>query len=353
MIAACDVIYVPPAGVVGSIGVMDVRLDASRVDAAMGLNFALIYSGARKVDGNPHRPVSEDELSVAQARVDELAALFFGTVADLRPNLSSEKLRGFQAGVFIGQNAVTAGLADRVASFDEVIAGVTAPQAKDQTMAAAEDKDKDESEYAKARAVLAKIAAGDGDDAARARKALAAMDHGEPDGDEPKDDKAEGDGEPDGDEPKDKDKAVSADASTVALLKSVQTLSAEVQALKSVNAAAAMDQFLAGRPDLAPETVAFLRTKPLAEAKAFAATIKVPAKPTLGDLAAASGTVGATRGEGQETAAVPGASAEATAMDQAMGLAKYKLGVAEKSATAMTFGLVREASAAPAAGGSK
>ena len=55
-----------------------------------------------------------------QVEVDRLYDIFVGHVAQAR-GLESEAIRGLEAGLVFGDAAVTAGLADAVTSFEEVI----------------------------------------------------------------------------------------------------------------------------------------------------------------------------------------------------------------------------------------
>jgi ClpP class serine protease len=120
-ILACsaETIYLPPAGCVGSIGVVDMIGSQARLDQAQGLDIAVITSGERKSDGNPHVPITEGALAAAQAHVDELAELFYGWVAESR-GLDVDAIRGLQAACFTGASAVSAGLADAVVPFHEL-----------------------------------------------------------------------------------------------------------------------------------------------------------------------------------------------------------------------------------------
>ncbi len=110
---AADEIIVPATGCVGSIGVIDTLSSLARQDAAMGVDVALVTSGARKADGNPHAPLSDASLAACQQHVDELAAVFFDWVADRR-GLDLKAISGFEGGIFIGERAIAAGLVDSV-----------------------------------------------------------------------------------------------------------------------------------------------------------------------------------------------------------------------------------------------
>lgn len=118
--SAADKIVTPPSGMVGSIGVIATRVEESP-SAESGRKVHLITSGARKADGHPTVPMSEDELAATQAKIDTLADLFAGAVAERR-GMTLAQVRGLEADVFIGADAVTRGLADSVGNLSSAVA---------------------------------------------------------------------------------------------------------------------------------------------------------------------------------------------------------------------------------------
>jgi ClpP class serine protease len=114
-------IVIPPAGVAGSVGVISTMFDQVAADAKMGLRFVTLTSGARKADGHPHVPISDAAQAAELRRVEKLARQFYKLVAAVRP-LSVKDLEGLEAGIFLGKEAVRAGLADAVMSWGDFIA---------------------------------------------------------------------------------------------------------------------------------------------------------------------------------------------------------------------------------------
>ena len=108
--------YVTQTGAVGSIGVVALHADQSGADEKAGVRYDYITAGDRKADANPHAPLSDEARATLQAEVDRLYGLFTGMVARCR-NLPVDAVRGQEAAVFFGANAVTAGLADQVGTF--------------------------------------------------------------------------------------------------------------------------------------------------------------------------------------------------------------------------------------------
>lgn len=117
---AAEKIFLPRAGGVGSIGVVAVHLDQSGFDEKAGLQYTPIFAGARKIDGWPHSPLSAEAQERMQARVDTVYGIFTGTVAKYR-GLPESTVINTEADCFDGMDAVKVGLADGIASFDEVI----------------------------------------------------------------------------------------------------------------------------------------------------------------------------------------------------------------------------------------
>ncbi len=113
-------IVLPPSGMVGSIGVISFMVDQVEADKKQGLNWITITSGARKDDGHPHTTISQEAIDAEAERVADMAQQFFGLV---------KRARGFdpqslEAGLFLGKKAVTAGVADAVMGWDELLVDV-------------------------------------------------------------------------------------------------------------------------------------------------------------------------------------------------------------------------------------
>lgn len=101
----------------GSIGVVTAHVDYSQKLAEQGVGVTYIYAGDHKVDGNPYEPLPDTVKADLQAEIDGIYQLFTGHVAKAR-GLSQQQVIDTQARVFIGEHAVSAGLADRVGTLD-------------------------------------------------------------------------------------------------------------------------------------------------------------------------------------------------------------------------------------------
>lgn len=139
-----DTIALPDTGTVGSIGVIGCVDDYTEAMAKEGVRVTVLTSGARKADGNPMVETTPEAIATLQATVDTLASAFFALVAERRP-LSADAVRGLEAGVFLGQAAVDAGLADEVVAYTDLLARLSA---EGRPMSEAEDPTKDDAEQA-------------------------------------------------------------------------------------------------------------------------------------------------------------------------------------------------------------
>jgi signal peptide peptidase SppA len=117
-------LFVTRTGGIGSIGVIAVHMDQSGWDEKMGRKYTAVYAGARKNDFSTHQPLSDDARANLQGEVDRLYEMFVASVARNR-GLVPALIRKTDAGLFWGEGAIKAGLADQVGSFDDALAAVT------------------------------------------------------------------------------------------------------------------------------------------------------------------------------------------------------------------------------------
>jgi HK97 family phage major capsid protein len=121
--AAADEIVITPSGCIGDIGVMTVRPDTSAADAKAGIKRTLIKAGKHKGEGAPFAPMEQDELDARQAMVEQMYAMFTGDVAKGRRDSVANIQAGYGEGrSVLARDAVAAGLADRIATFQQVVA---------------------------------------------------------------------------------------------------------------------------------------------------------------------------------------------------------------------------------------
>jgi ClpP class serine protease len=115
-------IVVTPSGLIGAIGVYSMHEDHSQELADSGIKVSLIAAGKYKFEDNPFIPLTDEARAAIQERVDAYYALFTRDVAKGR-GVSIDAVRnGFGEGrVVDAKQAVALGMADRIATLDEVI----------------------------------------------------------------------------------------------------------------------------------------------------------------------------------------------------------------------------------------
>jgi signal peptide peptidase SppA len=121
--SAADRVVLPRTAHVGSVGVVAAHVDQSGWDKEMGLAYSYIFAGEKKIDGNPHQPLSDRARADIQASVNSAMDIFVATVA-LGRGMSEEAVRATQAGIFNGAAAIESGFADSVMSFRETVAAL-------------------------------------------------------------------------------------------------------------------------------------------------------------------------------------------------------------------------------------
>jgi signal peptide peptidase SppA len=118
--SAAEKIVLPRTGGCGSIGVIATHTEFSRWEEETGITVTHVYAGDRKADFSPHQKLSDEAAQVLQEMVNDSYSLFVETVARNR-GMSKKDVIATQAGVFEGQKAIKAKLADQVAPVDKAI----------------------------------------------------------------------------------------------------------------------------------------------------------------------------------------------------------------------------------------
>lgn len=133
--SAADKLYLTSFGGVGSIGCYMLHVDQSEMDKEFGLKFTYIHAGDKKVEGNPHEPLSADARAAIQDEVDRIRDGFVSLVARNR-SAPAESVLGTQAGCFMGAAAIPL-LADKIGTLGDAVndmakvIGVTVPAEDD------------------------------------------------------------------------------------------------------------------------------------------------------------------------------------------------------------------------------
>lgn len=123
--SAATEIVASPSSKLGSIGVIAAHENQRDAMAKLGVEVSLVSAGKYKAENNPFEPLSEEGRAEIQKRVDESYAMFTRDIAKGR-GVSVQTVRdGFGEGRVVGaREAVALGMADRVATIDDVFAGL-------------------------------------------------------------------------------------------------------------------------------------------------------------------------------------------------------------------------------------
>jgi signal peptide peptidase SppA len=108
---------------VGSIGVVASHTDLSGYEAKLGVKTTEIYAGQYKRIASSYAPLSAEGKQTIQDQVDYLYAVFVADVAAQRGVSEETVLKSMADGrVFIGQQALDAGLVDGVSTLEALVA---------------------------------------------------------------------------------------------------------------------------------------------------------------------------------------------------------------------------------------
>ncbi|MCG7878652.1 MAG: S49 family peptidase [Candidatus Thiodiazotropha endolucinida] len=127
--SAAEKVFVTRTGGVGSIGVIASHVDQSAFDEKLGVKYTTVFAGGRKNDFDPHNELTSEATALLQTEINRLYQLFTKTVARNR-GLSEAKVTGTEAGLFFGNDAVNAGLADGVMTFSDALQEMVAKHSK-------------------------------------------------------------------------------------------------------------------------------------------------------------------------------------------------------------------------------
>lgn len=126
--SAATQVIASPSSDIGSIGVFTTHEDWTQWLENEGIKITEVAAGKFKTEGAPWKPLDEEAQAFVDARVQEVYGWFTRDVARFRSGplgrevTQDEVIKGFGEGRVLGaEAAVKAGLADRVATLDEVL----------------------------------------------------------------------------------------------------------------------------------------------------------------------------------------------------------------------------------------
>jgi len=117
--AGCDELWAREGSIVGSIGVIGSRVNASDLADRLGLSYEQLTAGEFKDAGTPLKEFEEHEREYLQGLIDDYYDQFVETVAEGR-ELDEATIRDTEARVFLGTEAHEMGLVDDIGTRDDV-----------------------------------------------------------------------------------------------------------------------------------------------------------------------------------------------------------------------------------------
>lgn len=113
--SACSKIVLTPSGGVGSVGVVAMHVDMSKMYADWGIKVTLIYEAEHKVDGNPYEPLPKDVQANIQASIHISYETFVNLVAS-NLGVDAQKIRDTKSQIYKAEDALALGLIHAIAT---------------------------------------------------------------------------------------------------------------------------------------------------------------------------------------------------------------------------------------------
>jgi len=119
--SAAEQIIIGKTAEAGSIGVLMIHTDWSRLEERIGIKTTYLTAGKYKALGNPSEPLSETARAEFQGQLDQLYTEFVETVALYRDVENDKALAMADGRIFIGERAVSVGLADEIGTLQAAV----------------------------------------------------------------------------------------------------------------------------------------------------------------------------------------------------------------------------------------
>ncbi|MFP8955712.1 signal peptide peptidase SppA [Natrialbaceae archaeon A-CW3] len=117
--SGCDELWARDASIVGSIGVIGSRVNATDLAEKVGLSYEQFTAGEYKDAGLPLKELEDDEREYLQGIVDGYYDSFVERVSDGR-GLDPDRIRETEARIYLGTDAHEIGLVDALGTREEV-----------------------------------------------------------------------------------------------------------------------------------------------------------------------------------------------------------------------------------------
>ncbi|WP_254537381.1 signal peptide peptidase SppA [Halomarina litorea] len=118
--SGCDELWARDTSIVGSIGVIGSRVNATQFAEELGLSYERFAAGRFKDAGTPLRDIDEEERAYLQGLIDDYYQHFVERVAQGR-DIAPGAIRETEARVYIGERALDLGLVDALGTREDVV----------------------------------------------------------------------------------------------------------------------------------------------------------------------------------------------------------------------------------------
>lgn len=126
LLSQADHVLVPQGGSVGSVGVVTTHVDLTGALSKDGVKVTLLYAGERKVDLSPYKSLTPESRDALAGQVEQTYSMFLEKASRVPGRADAKALRKTQAGIYTGQAAVDAGLANAVGDKTDAMNFLTA-----------------------------------------------------------------------------------------------------------------------------------------------------------------------------------------------------------------------------------
>ncbi|TYT61419.1 signal peptide peptidase SppA [Natrialba swarupiae] len=117
--SGCDELWAREGSIVGSIGVIGSRVNASELAEKVGLSYERLAAGEYKDAGTPLKEMDDDEREYLQGVIDDYYETFVERVSDGR-DLEPEFVRDTEARIYLGESAHELDLVDELGTRRDV-----------------------------------------------------------------------------------------------------------------------------------------------------------------------------------------------------------------------------------------
>ncbi|WP_290810150.1 signal peptide peptidase SppA [Halovivax sp.] len=139
--SGCDELWAREGSIVGSIGVIGSRLNASELADRIGLDYEQFTAGEYKDAGLPLKELDDDDRAYLQGIVDEYYDHFVDRVSEGR-DLDPDAVRETEARIYLGARAHDLGLVDELGTREDVEAAIADRLGRDEVTVEAFEPDR-------------------------------------------------------------------------------------------------------------------------------------------------------------------------------------------------------------------